>query len=253
MNRNRTDFKFTDGHQIQITSNWLHGFIEGEGTFSVKQDKQAYKGNLALRFFIYQSDEDIALLEAIKSFLINLPAAKQSGLSNDSFVKISVFKKRKDHYKNGAVLGVTHFKFIKNVLIPLFDSMTWFSQKQLDYESWKNIILLKEKGQHYTEEGFNLIKLIINQMNKGQLSSSGIAHVDRGLLNNNIKLMVAKRSVYENKNDRIWIKSENRYQNAGGVSKEVQMIDTKGNPLKIFKSNSEAAKFLNVSRTTIIE
>ena len=56
--------------------------------------------------------------------------------------------------------------------------------------------------------------------------------------------------MYENKNGRIWISTENRYLNEG-VSKGVQMVDTEGNTVKIFKSNSEAARYLNISRGTV--
>ena len=62
--------------------------------------------------------------------------------------------------------------------------------------------------------------------------------------------MLREKSVYENKNGRIWISTENRYLNEG-VSKGVQMVDTEGNTVKIFKSNSEAARYLNISRVTV--
>lgn len=72
-----------------------------------------------------QSDLDLALLEAIRDFLINIPEAKLSGLTFlDNIVHINVSKKRQDHYKNEATLSVTQWGFIKCVLIPLFDSMS---------------------------------------------------------------------------------------------------------------------------------
>lgn len=93
--------------------------------FGVKQDKQAYKGYLAFRYTLSQSDLDLALLEAIRYLLINIPEAKLSGLTSlDNIVHISVSKKRQDHYKNEATLLVTQGEFIKRVLIPLFDSMS---------------------------------------------------------------------------------------------------------------------------------
>lgn len=250
MNRNRTDFIFPSFHQIQITRYWLLGFTEAEGSFGVKQDKQAYKGNLAFRYVLSQSDLDLALLEAIKVFLVNMSSAKLSGLIIDKPVHINVSEKRQDQHKNEATLSVTKMEFIKCVLVPLFDSMSWLSQKQLDYSLWKSLILLKEKGHHYTEEGFKLIQLIINQMNKHRLSSSGSPVVDRVSLNSKIQDMLGK-SVYENKNGRIWISSENRYLNEGGVGKEVHLVDTEGNTVKTFKSYSEAARYLNISRGTV--
>lgn len=250
MNRKRTDFILPSFHQIQITRYWLLGFTEAEGSFGVKQDKQAYKGNLAFRYVLSQSDIDLALLEAIKVFLVNIPEAKLSGLIQDKSVHINVSEKRKNHYKNEATLSVTHMEFIKCVLVPLFDSMGLLSQKQLDYSLWKSLILLKAKGHHYTEEGFKLIQLIINQMNKQRLSSSGSSVVDGESLNSKIQDMLGK-SVYENKNGRVWISSENRYLNEGGVGKEVHLVDTEGNTIQTFKSYSEAARYLKISRGTV--
>lgn len=255
MNRNRIDFKFPpfrapQGLQIQITRYWLLGFTEAEGSFGVKQDKQAYKGNLAFRYVLSQSDLDLALLEAIKVFLVNIPEAKQSGLMLDKSIYINVSEKRQNHHKNEATLTVTQMELLKCVLVPLFDSMNWFTQKQLDYSLWKSLILLKEKGHHYTEEGFKFIQLIINQMNKHRLSSSGSSVVERESLNSKIQDMLGK-SVYENKNGRVWISSENRYLNEGGIGKEVNMVDTKGNTIKTFKSYSEAARYLKISRGTV--
>lgn len=251
LNRKRTIFEFPDGHKIQITSYWLVGFTDGEGSFGVKQD-DSYKGNLSFRFVLSQSDLDLPLMEAIKVFLINLPEAKQSGLNDASFVHLSVNNRRvEEHHKKVVSLTVTQSGFIKSVLIPFFDSRVLLSKKQLDYEDWKSIILLKEKGHQYTEEGLKLIQLIRNQMNKFRLSSSGSPLVDRKGLNEEIKKRL-EESVYEIKeNGRIWIKSENRYMNAGGARKEVQMVSTKGDILQIFKSNSEAAKILGVSRGTV--
>lgn len=250
MNRNRIDFKFPPFHQIQITRYWLLGFTEAEGSFGVKQDKQAYKGNLAFRYVLSQSDLDLALLEAIKVFLVNIPEAKQSGLMLDKSIYINVSEKRQNHHKNEATLTVTRIELLKCVLVPLFDSMNWFTQKQLDYSLWKSLILLKEKGHHYTEEGFKLIQLIINQMNKHRLSSSGSSVVERGSLNSKIQDMLGK-SVYENKNGRVWISSENRYLNEGGIGKEVDMVDTQGNTIETFKSYSVAARYLKISRGTV--
>lgn len=59
-----------------ITSNWLLGFIEGEGSFTVLE-----KGNLRLRFNLTLSVKDLALMVDIKNFLKNL------AIENSVFIK----------------------------------------------------------------------------------------------------------------------------------------------------------------------
>lgn len=42
-----------------------------------------------------------------------------------------------------------------------------------------HLALLKEGGHQYSEDGFKLIQLIVNQMNENRLSSSDSSLVDR--------------------------------------------------------------------------
>ena len=50
--------------------------------------------------------------------------------------------------------------------------MVWYSKKELDYIDWKTVLNLRDLGHHYTEEGFELISLIFNQMNNRRLSTN---------------------------------------------------------------------------------
>lgn len=50
-------------------------------------------------------------------------------------------------------LSVNNNDFIEAVLIPLFDSVKWYSKKYLDYEDFKAILKMIQKGFHYIPEG----------------------------------------------------------------------------------------------------
>ena len=52
-----------------------------------------------------------------------------------------------------------------NLIINFVDQYPMLTRKQLDYLNWKEIVGLKNEGCHKTEEGLNLIKNIINNMN----------------------------------------------------------------------------------------
>lgn len=66
MNNKRTNFQMPIDYKPKITSYWLLGFVEGEGSFFVKKDQ--YK----LTFTLTQSIKDFYLMESIKYFLYNL-------------------------------------------------------------------------------------------------------------------------------------------------------------------------------------
>ncbi len=66
LNLNRFDFTMEESHKIHITSYWLLGFIEGEGTFSVIK---TLKENYIINFIISQSTKDLVLMKAIVYFI----------------------------------------------------------------------------------------------------------------------------------------------------------------------------------------
>lgn len=68
MNKLRSDFTMPKDKEINITSYWLLGFIEGEGCFSVNKGNQ-YR----LDFSMSQSYSNLELIQKIKIYLENLP------------------------------------------------------------------------------------------------------------------------------------------------------------------------------------
>ena len=50
------------------------------------------------------------------------------------------------------VLSIKNNTFIKKVLIPFFDSMVWYSKKELDYKDWKTQLKIKELGLHLSDD-----------------------------------------------------------------------------------------------------
>jgi hypothetical protein len=90
--------------------------VEGEGSFHLDRSSNRLIFSLSLLGY------DLALLEAIKDFLYNLPEvslAKKENLSKSSLML---------HLSKGST-GVAHLRikntdFIKFVIIPFFSSMT---------------------------------------------------------------------------------------------------------------------------------
>jgi len=64
MNNNRTDFTYPVDHRINITSSWLLGFVEAEGSFHL------YRDTLAPAFTIAMSIAQLPVVVKIKEFLV---------------------------------------------------------------------------------------------------------------------------------------------------------------------------------------
>nr|YP_009072342.1 truncated LAGLIDADG endonuclease [Sclerotinia borealis]AIJ56793.1 truncated LAGLIDADG endonuclease [Sclerotinia borealis] len=91
---------------------------------------------------------------------------------------------RVSEYKGSSIKPMTKLdidvsEIIKLVIIPFFNSMTWHSKKFLDFEDWKRVFMLKEKGLQHTEHGLKAIDEILMRMNNKRLSNSRHLLVDR--------------------------------------------------------------------------
>lgn len=148
----------------RITPYWLLGFVEGEGSFIVRKD------NYKLIFTLTQSYRDLSLMESIKEFLYNLPFVDKNNMDKTN-ISITTFKE--STVINPIVrLTIVKTDFIKFVIIPLFNSLTWRSKKELDFQDWITVWKLKERGHNHQKEGISIINLIINQMNNNRLSTN---------------------------------------------------------------------------------
>lgn len=222
MNLKRTEFKMPD--KPLITNYWLLGFVEGEGSFSVRRESNKFE----LLFSISQSVKDEVLMDAIKNFLLNLP-----GISGLDVVKKSIYIPKGINHKPVIQLAISQTDFIKNVLIKFFSSLEWHSKKELDFKDWVIIFKLKERG--HQEEGLRVLKAITSQMNNYRLSTYKGIKVDRDQLLKDINILLDGPSNYEIVGDRKIIKSLNKLS---GVGKQVilQLEEENGNILKTFYS-----------------
>lgn len=244
MNTKRTDFTMPESHKINITPNWVLGFVEGEGSFSIKKHK------FILTFSLSQKNNTV-LMKALQEFFNELGVSR-SWHNRQNVVSVSTDKRISD---NGDInyLYINRVDYITNVLIPFFDSLTWHSKKEKDYKDWKTVLNLKKLGLHYTEEGVRVINLILNQMNLNRLSTRTfvISKAQLELLPRDIERLLSGPSNLEIKEDgRIFIKSLNRYYSGSGNIK-VELQEKNGLVFNTFDSISECAKFLGLAPRTV--
>lgn len=247
MNTKRSEWKMPVSHEVRITPYWLLGFVEGEGSFFTRQKEYQ------LTFSISQDFRDLALMKQIREFLNNL------GKGNHNAALLFSKEIKGDLTK----VTIIQKDYIKNILIPFFDAMTWRSKKAKDYLDWKTILKFKELGLHYTEEGVRVINLILSQMNNNRLSTASLdpsvpssLRTVGGLVNRTSleieidKLLEGGSNFVEMPDGKIWIKSLNKYYSSRAKIK-VEVIDENGNILNTFDSLTDCAKDLGVSWHTV--
>lgn len=247
MNRSRTDYTMPFCREINITPYWLLGFIEGEGCFSIN------KGNsYRLDFSLSQSYTNHQLLQKIRTFLDNLPSEGSTYGNSEGALGIYSVRSNNPNHQPTTRIETARIPYITNVFIPFLESLTWRSKKQLDFQDWKNILLLKQQGHHLSERGVKLIDLILSQMNNHRLSTTSThPTVDRTLLLARVNLLLSGPSNYGLRNGRKWIISLNKYYNSSRRNICVIITDESGNNLHSFDSLGDCANFLSVHPSTV--
>jgi hypothetical protein len=244
VNSKRTDYKLPANHEYRITNYWLLGFIEADGSFFIKSKE------LSLIFNISQSFVDSGLLKAIQVFLLQLKDPELNQFDKANLRVRFVTSKGELGNKQLCQIIVNRHDFIREALIPFLSSLNWQTKKKKDFEDWTSILMLRDKGFQYIDDGLRLIELIISQMNNRRLSSSGVVIVDREFLYQEINLMLNKPSNLEIRNGNTWIISQNRFINRTEAN-VIQLIDDNGVVVETFYTFKDCAKYLEVSLQTI--
>lgn len=244
MNRSRLDFTMPKDKYTNITAYWLLGFVEGEGCFSINRANK-YR----LDFSVCQSYSNLELMQKIKVYLENLP---NTNGNYAGAIGISSVVSNNSNHQSVIRIETTRIPFITDIFIPFLDSLSWHSKKQLDFQDWKNILMLREQGHHLSEKGAQVIDLILSQMNRNRLStSSSLPIVDRAHVLDQVNQLLSGPSNFELRNGRKWVVSLNNYYNSSRKNIGVSIVDEKDNKLHSFDSLADCAKFLNVKPTTV--
>lgn len=120
MNSKRSYFNMPS--KTAVSRNWLLGFVEGDGSFSaLSYGINAYR----FSFSIKQKDNNRAVLEAIKDFFLRL--SPDSSIDYDK-EGIGIWG---DNSSNTLNFMIRRLKYIEEIVIPFFNSLTFHSKNQI--------------------------------------------------------------------------------------------------------------------------
>jgi hypothetical protein len=128
---------------------WIVGFVDGEGCFFVGMNNQPrLKGGKQVlpEFTVVQHKRDIALLYNLKTYF-------QCGV-----VRVN--------HGDRMAFRVRGHENLYTKIVPFFEKHKLKSKKRVDFEKFRDVILLMEKKAHLTPEGFAKIQQIANTMNR---------------------------------------------------------------------------------------
>jgi hypothetical protein len=132
-----------------LPSNWITGFCDAEGCFTVIITKRS---NLSWRvivsFEINLHIKDIAILYKIKEHF-----------------GVGLVSTRPDRSK--CVFRVTKIEDLINVIIPHFEAYPLLTQKKCDFLLWYKVVQLMSTKEHLTPSGFTKILSYYSSINRG--------------------------------------------------------------------------------------
>ena len=136
-----------ENQQERLDANWLVGFTDGEGCFSisfVKNETMKSGYQIFTEFVITQGERSAKVLEKIKDF----------------FGAGGIYKNRRydDHREDIYRYCVRSRKDLLAKVCPFFDEHPLMTDKSYDYQVFRQVLRMMEQGEHLTEQGFAKIK-----------------------------------------------------------------------------------------------
>nr|QDG01221.1 LAGLIDADG endonuclease [Scytalidium sp.] len=152
---------------INITSYWLLGFIEGDGSFFISRT------DIEPVFYIELSEEQYPVLLKIKEYLENnLGFDKYSLYKLKSSSVISINKQKSRLGKPTVIFSIKNIFILNNYFIPFIENMVFISKKGKDFLYFKIICNAVYKGSHKLEYIRSLIIKLSYTMNNFRLSTN---------------------------------------------------------------------------------
>lgn len=135
---------------------WVMGFVDGEGCFHVsilKQNSMRFKKQVLPEFTVVQHERNIKVLYALKSYF-----------------KCGVVRINNGDRWAYRVRGHSN---ISSIIVPYFEKHKLKTTKRLDFEIFRDVVQMMEKGEHLTLQGLEIIEKCADRMNR-----KGIAQLD---------------------------------------------------------------------------
>lgn len=136
---------------MQLSPQWISGFVDGEGTFYVGINKNLTMtiGYQVLpEFRIVQHKRDAKLLHALKKFF-------KSGV-----VRVN----HDDRFE----LRVRKLEALQKTIIPFFQTNSLQTQKRFDFIKFSEVVRLMGEGAHLTVPGLIRIIDVASGMNRAE-------------------------------------------------------------------------------------
>lgn len=242
MNSKRVVFDLPKDHIINITGNYLVGFLEGDGTFYLS------KHDMSIHFSLVTTTINKNFLLKIREFLLNLLDEHSYLLGSTTKLINIIDKKSNNGHRAMSLLDITQIDFVYNILIPYLESLEFRTKKYKDFLDFKTLAMLIFQGKYLTDNGKELMIKLSNTMNDNRLSTNPSPKILDINTQFELDLLIKSAPLISiDSEGRAMIISENKYIRSTYVIKVYFLNGT----VSYFTSGTSCAKSLHVSNYTI--
>ena len=138
---------------MDLNAQWVVGFVDGEGCFHIginKNDTMKLGVQVLPEFTVVQHEVDEQVLYALKTYF-----------------KCGVVRKNHGTRLSYRVRGQEN---LLQRVIPFFEKHQLKTRKRVDFQKFRKVILMMEKGDHLSQDGLEKIRQIKATMNSTKIS-----------------------------------------------------------------------------------
>ena len=136
---------------MNLQAQWIVGFVDGGGCFhiGISHHPEMKLGYQVLpEFSVVQHERDVAVLHALKAHF------------GCGVVRVN--------HGDRMAYRVRNRKQLWEQIVPFFEKHKLKTKKRIDFEKFRRVLLLMERGEHLTQEGLDAIRRVAEQMNRSQ-------------------------------------------------------------------------------------
>lgn len=133
---------------MNLEAQWIVGFVDGEGCFFIginTNSQMTLNKQVLPEFTVVQHERDVQILYGLKTYWGCGVVRKNHG--------------------DRMCYRVRGFENLSEKIIPFFEKHKLKTKKRLDFEKFRDVLLLMKDKKHLTESGLADIEKIANQMN----------------------------------------------------------------------------------------
>lgn len=144
-----------ENQQGSLDPNWIVGFVDGEGCFSVSfvRNKTTRFGyQIFVEFVLTQGEKSLNVLEKV----------------NDFFGCGRVYRNTRhdNHRENLYRYCVRSINDLATKIVPFFNQYPLLTAKAQDFANFKIVVEMMTKREHLSQDGFEKIRIIAQNMNR---------------------------------------------------------------------------------------